>query len=362
MWYLWSLGLTKKESGIVLDALSYCCMCSWAVLCNTLFLTPLSTTCCILVTPSSTRVLGSEFQSQLVSLAFLKHTHGWYGTCSIQVDVHVCRRCLSYSMPSLTQGKPGRIVIMWKHVKIVRQICQGDWPHIYSSWMESIQYYDFDLWSSGKQCFVNLYGPWWPMRKKSETLAHSALTRPWWKESVKVMVEKAWIPPALYTELNWSQNWISYFVNSSWLFLFPCRLQQVLNVWVNSSKICQPLHNCQRPVDMKPSPPPRRMQRDKRCKSDGRMPWKRAFELAKFDPRYKEDEKPKLLKKPRFIKVSAIKPEQKGLNLQLKVVKLLVCQLSASCLPVVCQFSARARLRGAHCSCMRQLFYLLLYL
>jgi len=89
---------------------------------------------------------------------------------------------------------------------------------------------------------------------------------------------------------------------------------------------------------------------------------KRAFELAKFDPRHKEDEKPKLLKKPRFIKVSAIKPEQKGLNLQLKVVKLLVCQLSASCLPVVCQFSARARLRGAHCSCMRQLFYLLLYL
>eukprot|EP00435_Cladocopium_sp_Y103_P056992 s280_g19.t1 len=49
---------------------------------------------------------------------------------------------------------------------------------------------------------------------------------------------------------------------------------------------------------------------------------KRAFELAKFDPRYKEDEKPKLLKKPRFIKVSAIKPEEKGLNLQLKVVKL----------------------------------------
>ena len=219
-----------------MDALSYCCMCSWAVLCNTLFLTPLSTTCCILVTPSSTRVLGSKFQSELVSLAFLKHTHGWYGTCSIQVDVHVCRRCLTYSMPSLTQGKPRRIVIMWKHVKIVRQICQGNWPHIYSSWMESIQYYDFDLWSSGKQCFVNLDGPWWPMRKKYETLAHSALTRPWWKESVKVMVEKAWIPPALYTELNWSQNWISYFVNSSWLFLFPCRLQQVLNVWVNSSK------------------------------------------------------------------------------------------------------------------------------
>ena len=68
---------------------------------------------------------------------------------------------------------------------------------------------------------------------------------------------------------------------------------------------------------------------------------KRAFELAKFDPRYKEDEKPKVLKKPRFIKVSAIKPEQKGLNLQLKVVKLLVCQLRTSCLPV-----ARARPRG----------------
>ena len=28
------------------------------------------------------------------------------------------------------------------------------------------------------------------------------------------------------------------------------------------------------------------------------------------------------MKKPRFVKVSAIKPEQKGLNLQVKVVKL----------------------------------------
>lgn len=93
---------------------------------------------------------------------------------------------------------------------------------------------------------------------------------------------------------------------------------------------------------------------------------KRSFELAKFDPRYKQEErcgrafcrarqlalcfavfdpstvkaharakqllfvclnlqqeKPKVLKKPRFSKVSAIKPEQKGLNLQLKVFKLL---------------------------------------
>ena len=49
---------------------------------------------------------------------------------------------------------------------------------------------------------------------------------------------------------------------------------------------------------------------------------KRSFELAKFDPRYKQEEKPKVLKKPRFSKVSAIKPEQKGLNLQLKVFKL----------------------------------------
>ena len=54
---------------------------------------------------------------------------------------------------------------------------------------------------------------------------------------------------------------------------------------------------------------------------------KRSFELAKFDPRYKEDEKPKALKKPRFVKVSTIKPEQKGLNLQLKVVKQLVCSI-----------------------------------
>lgn len=97
---------------------------------------------------------------------------------------------------------------------------------------------------------------------------------------------------------------------------------------------------------------------------------KRSFELAKFDPRYKQEErcgrafcrarqlalcfavfdpstvkahvrakqlllfvclnlqqeKPKVLKKPRFSKVSAIKPEQKGLNLQLKVFKLLACK------------------------------------
>ena len=38
-----------------------------------------------------------------------------------------------------------------------------------------------------------------------------------------------------------------------------------------------------------------------------------------------DQEKPKVLKKPEFVKVSTIKPEQKGLNLQLKVVKLLVC-------------------------------------
>ena len=39
-----------------------------------------------------------------------------------------------------------------------------------------------------------------------------------------------------------------------------------------------------------------------------------------------QQEKPKVLKKPRFSKVSAIKPEQKGLNLQLKVFKLLACK------------------------------------
>ena len=340
MWYLWSLGLAKKRKwnrfGCFVVLLHDVACVHEPSSATPLFLTPLSTTCSILVTPSSTRVLGSKFQSQLVSLAFLKHTHGWYGTCSIQVDVHVCRRCLSYSMPSLTQGKPRRIVIMWKHVKIVRQICQGDSPHIYSSWMESIQYYDFDLWSSGKQCFVNLYGPWWPMRKKYETLPHSALTRPWWKESVKVMVEKAWIPPVLYTELNWSKNRISYFVNSSWLFLFPCRLQQVLNVWVNSSKICQPLHNCQRPVDMKPSPPPRRMQRDKRCKSDGRMPWKEPSNLQSSIPDTKRMRSQSCSRSRALSKSLRLNRSRKVWTYSWR---LWSC-LSASCLPVAYQLSA----------------------
>ncbi|CAK9065246.1 unnamed protein product [Durusdinium trenchii] len=49
---------------------------------------------------------------------------------------------------------------------------------------------------------------------------------------------------------------------------------------------------------------------------------KRSFELAKYDPNYKDEEKPKALKKPRFVKVSTIKPEQNGLNLQVKVIKL----------------------------------------
>lgn len=67
---------------------------------------------------------------------------------------------------------------------------------------------------------------------------------------------------------------------------------------------------------------------------------KRSFELAKFDPRHKEVEKPKVLKKPRFVKVSAIKPEQKGLNLQLKVVKLLDGSMR---LAEVCNFHMKHR-------------------
>lgn len=48
----------------------------------------------------------------------------------------------------------------------------------------------------------------------------------------------------------------------------------------------------------------------------------RSFDLAKFDPKRPDQAKPAVLKKPRFVKVSSVKPEQKGLNLQLKVVKL----------------------------------------
>eukprot|EP00438_Fugacium_kawagutii_P032643 Skav206865 [mRNA] locus=scaffold898:55024:69937:- [translate_table: standard] len=48
---------------------------------------------------------------------------------------------------------------------------------------------------------------------------------------------------------------------------------------------------------------------------------KRAFELAKFDPRHKEVEKPRVLKKPRFVKVSAIKPDKKGGHIRVEVDK-----------------------------------------
>lgn len=48
----------------------------------------------------------------------------------------------------------------------------------------------------------------------------------------------------------------------------------------------------------------------------------RSFELDKWDPRRKNEEQVVELKKPRFRKVASIKPEQKGINLMLKVVKL----------------------------------------
>ncbi|CAJ1341836.1 unnamed protein product [Effrenium voratum] len=49
---------------------------------------------------------------------------------------------------------------------------------------------------------------------------------------------------------------------------------------------------------------------------------KRAMNLAKWDPRKKPMDKPVVLKKPKFSKVNQVKPEMKGVNLQLKVVKL----------------------------------------
>jgi len=48
----------------------------------------------------------------------------------------------------------------------------------------------------------------------------------------------------------------------------------------------------------------------------------RSFKLDKFDPQKKVEEKPIAMKKPKFREVSSITPDQKGLNLQLKVVKL----------------------------------------
>lgn len=49
---------------------------------------------------------------------------------------------------------------------------------------------------------------------------------------------------------------------------------------------------------------------------------KRAWELDKWDPLKKGVEEAKLLKRPKFQKVSTLKPEQRAINLDLKVVKL----------------------------------------
>jgi len=48
----------------------------------------------------------------------------------------------------------------------------------------------------------------------------------------------------------------------------------------------------------------------------------RAFDLAKFGPQQEKSQEDRPLRKPRFRGVGSIKPEQKGLNLLLKVVKL----------------------------------------
>eukprot|EP00441_Pelagodinium_beii_P037544 CAMPEP_0197628692 /NCGR_PEP_ID=MMETSP1338-20131121/6886_1 /TAXON_ID=43686 ORGANISM="Pelagodinium beii, Strain RCC1491" /NCGR_SAMPLE_ID=MMETSP1338 /ASSEMBLY_ACC=CAM_ASM_000754 /LENGTH=637 /DNA_ID=CAMNT_0043199683 /DNA_START=34 /DNA_END=1947 /DNA_ORIENTATION=+ len=70
------------------------------------------------------------------------------------------------------------------------------------------------------------------------------------------------------------------------------------------------------------------------------MRWKdavdRSFELDKFDPQKKVEEKPIVMKKPKFRTVASIKPEQKGINLQLKVVKLPAVVEGESYHDVVC--------------------------
>eukprot|EP00930_Biecheleria_cincta_P084581 TRINITY_DN74028_c0_g1_i1.p1 TRINITY_DN74028_c0_g1~~TRINITY_DN74028_c0_g1_i1.p1 ORF type:complete len:656 (-),score=117.90 TRINITY_DN74028_c0_g1_i1:217-1938(-) len=62
----------------------------------------------------------------------------------------------------------------------------------------------------------------------------------------------------------------------------------------------------------------------------------RSFELAKFDPQYKQPQKQVVLKKPKFCDVASIGPEGGGLNLQLKIVKLPETVQGESFHDVVC--------------------------